>query len=96
MRTILSWALFGAAVVSFSHLWQGVRGVLEGQRLYGPLGALAWMGLFLSSLGYLAFLIYAADRARGRARRHIAIFDRLIDRRPSRGAGGRGAGSHGP
>lgn len=87
MRTLLSWALFGAAVVSFSHLWQGVRGVLEGQRLYGPLEALAWMGLFLSSLGYLVFLIYAADRASGRARRRIAIFDRLIDRRPSRGAG---------
>ncbi len=82
---LISSATFAAAVVSFSHLWQGVRGALEGQRLYGPLEALLWMGLFLWSLGYLAFVIYAADRAAGRARRSIRVFDRLLDRRrPSR------------
>lgn len=88
---VLSWAIFAAAVVSFSRLWQGVRGVLEGQRLYGPGEALLWMGLFLSSLGYLAFVIYAADRASGRAKRRIAVFDRMLDRHPPvRGPEGRG------
>jgi hypothetical protein len=91
---LVSWAIFGMAVVSFSRLWQGVRGALEGQRLYGPVEALLWMGLFLSSLGYLAFVIYAADRAAGRAKRRIGVFDRLIDRRrpsrhPQEGAAGR-------
>ncbi|MGQ0550395.1 MAG: hypothetical protein ACT4PY_12095 [Armatimonadota bacterium] len=80
MRMLLSWAMFGAAVVSFSRLWQGIRGALEGQRLYGPVEALAWMGLFLSSMAYLAFVLYSADRASGRTKRRIALFDRLIDR----------------
>lgn len=86
MRTLASWMAFAAAVVSFSRLWQGVRGALEGQRLYGPLEALFWMGLFVGSMGYLAFVIYAADRAAGRTRRSIGLFDRLLDlRRPGSG-----------
>ncbi len=72
--------IFAAAVVSFSRLWQGVRGALDGQRLYGPAEALVWMGVFVGSMGYLAFVIYAADRAAGRTRRRIAIFDRALDR----------------
>ncbi len=93
MRMLLSWVVFAAAVVSFSRLWQGIRAALEGQRLYGPFEALVWMGVFLFSLGYLALTIYAADRASGRAKRRIALFDRLIDRHqaprtPSRGGGG--------
>jgi len=77
---LLSWVVFAAAVVSFSRLWQGVRGALEGQRLYGPTEAIFWMALFLVSLGYLAMMIYALDRASGRAKRRIAFFDRLLDR----------------
>ena len=92
MRMLVSWAIFGVAVVSFSRLWQGVRGVLEGQRLYGPVEALIWMGLFLLSLGYLTFVIYAADRASGRAKRRVALFDRIIDRH---GTSQRRAGEHG-
>ncbi|MDR7522246.1 MAG: hypothetical protein QN168_07280 [Armatimonadota bacterium] len=91
MRTLRSWAVFVAAVVSFSRLWQGVRAALEGGRLYGPLEALFWMGLFLGSMGYLAFLIYAADRAAGRTRRPMPLFDRLLDRRTGTGeVGARG------
>jgi hypothetical protein len=67
-----------------------VRGALEGQRLYGPLEALAWMGAFMGSMGYLAFVIYAADRAAGRTRRAMPLFDRLLDRpRPGARGGGR-------
>ena len=80
MRMLVSWVAFGVAVVSFSRLWQGVREGLDGHRLYGPLEALLWMGLFLGSLIYLAFVIYAADRAAGRTRRGIRAFDRLLDR----------------
>lgn len=86
MRTLAPWMAFAAAVVSFSRLWQGVRGALEGQRLYGPLEALLWMGLFVGSMGYMAFVIYAADRAAGRSMRSIGLFDRLLSRaRPKSG-----------
>ncbi|MDQ7858414.1 MAG: hypothetical protein QN174_09710 [Armatimonadota bacterium] len=80
MRTALSWAVFAAAVASFSRLWQGVRAALDGARLYGSLEALGWMVLFLGSMVYLALLIYAADRAAGRVRRPVALFDRILDR----------------
>lgn len=85
MRTLLSWVAFGAAIASFSKLWVGVRGALEGQRLYAPAEALFWMALFLSCMGYLAFVIYAADRAAGRTRRPMPWFDRVLDRRPRSG-----------
>jgi hypothetical protein len=91
VRTLGSLVAFVAAIGAFSRLWQGVRAVLEGDgRLYGSLEALWWMGLFLASMAYLAFVIYAADRAAGRTRRAIPIFDRWLQR-------GRGAevGSNG-
>jgi hypothetical protein len=90
MRTLASFLAFGAAITSFSRLWQGVRAVVEGDgRLYGSLEALWWMGLFLASMAYLAFVIYAADRAAGRAKRTIPIFERVLNR----GRGGRTAPS---
>jgi hypothetical protein len=88
VRTLLSWLAFGGAVAAFSKLWVGVRSALDGERLYAPLEALGWMGLFLGCMGYLAFVIYAADRAAGRTRRAMPWFDRLLDRgRPTGGVG---------
>ena len=92
MRTVASWGAFVGAVAAFSRLWQGVRAALDGDHLYGPLEALGWMALFLSAMGYLVFVIYAADRATGRAKRNIRVFDRLLDRArhmSPRGASGR-------
>jgi hypothetical protein len=80
MRLLASWIAFVAAIASFSKLWVGVRSALDGQRLYGSLEALGWMVAFLSSMGYLAFVIYAADRAAGRTKRAIPIFDRWLGR----------------
>jgi hypothetical protein len=86
-----SLAAFAVAVESCSRLWQGVRAALEGHRLYGPAEALAWMAAFWVSLGYLAFVIYAADRAAGRTRRPMPLFDRWLDRRAGGPQGGAGA-----
>jgi hypothetical protein len=81
MRTLASFVAFAAAIMSFSRLWQGVRSVVEGDgRLYGSLEAIWWMGLFLASMGYLAFVIYASDRAAGRAKRTIPLFERALNR----------------
>ena len=92
MRMLISWVTFAVAIASFSRLWQGVRGALDGQRLYGPAEALFWMAVFLGSMTYLAFVIYAADRAAGRARRSILVFDRLLDRRRPMSEEGRARG----
>jgi len=80
MRTVASLGAFVGAVAAFSRLWQGVRAALDGYHMYGPLEAVGWMVLFLSAMAYLAFVIYAADRASGRAKRSIRIFDRVLDR----------------
>ncbi len=89
MRMLASWGAFAIAIVSFSRLWQGVRGALDGQRLYGSAEALVWMAVFLGSMGYLAFVIYAADRAAGRTTRSIVMFDRVLDRSRPAAPGGR-------
>ena len=86
---LTSWGAFAIAIVSFSRLWQGVRSALDGQRLYGSAEALVWMAVFLGSMGYLAVMIYAADRAAGRTQRRIALFDRLLDRGRPTSAGAR-------
>lgn len=83
---LASWGAFALAIGSFSRIWQGVRAALEGERLYGSMEGAMWMLLFLGSMAYLAFVIYAADRAAGRTRRGMRLFDRILDR----GAGSRG------
>jgi hypothetical protein len=90
MRTLASWGAFAVAIVSFSRLWQGVRAVMDGHRLYGSGEALFWMGVFAGSMVYLAFVLYATERAAGRTRRSIALFDRLLDGRANVGTGSRG------
>jgi hypothetical protein len=49
------------------------------------------MAAFWVSLGYLAFVIYAADRAAGRTRRPMPLFDRWLDGRAGGPQGGVGA-----
>ncbi len=80
MHTLLSWAAFAGAVVSFSALWGAFRGALEGRPPVSPAAFLSLVAVFLMSLGYMAFVVYAAARAAGKVRRPIALFDRLLDR----------------
>jgi len=79
MRTVLSWVAFAVAIYTFSGLWGAVRGVWEGRPMVPPAAFLGLVTTFLLSLGYVAFVVYAADRAAGKVRRHIAFFDRFLD-----------------
>ncbi len=80
MRTLLSWAAFAVAIYTFSRLWGAVRGAWEGHPPVPPAAFLGLVAAFVLSLGYVAFVVYAADRAAGKVRRPIALFDRLLDR----------------
>ncbi|MDQ7849938.1 MAG: hypothetical protein QN152_09080 [Armatimonadota bacterium] len=80
MRTLLSWAAFAAAVYAFSGLWAAFRGALQGRPTVSPAPFLGLVALFLISMAYLAFVVYAADRGAGRVRRRIALFERILDR----------------
>lgn len=80
MRTLLSWLAFAVAIYTFSGLWGAVRGAWEGRPMVPPAAFLGLVATFLLSLGYVAFVVYAADRAAGKVRRPIALFDRLLGR----------------
>jgi hypothetical protein len=80
MRTVLSWVAFATAVYTFSGLWGAFRSAWEGTPATPPAAFLGLTAAFLLSLGYVAFVIYAAERAAGRVRRPIAFFDRLLGR----------------
>lgn len=79
-RTLPSLAAFAVAVYSFSALWGAARGAWEGRPTLPPGPFLIYAAAFVGSLLYLAFVLYAADRAAGRVRRRIGAFDRLLDR----------------
>lgn len=80
MRTLLSWVAFVVAIYTFSGLWGAVRGAWEGRPAVPPSAFLGLVATFLLSLGYVAFVVYAADRAAGKVRRPIGFFDRILDR----------------
>ena len=80
MRTLFSWAAFAVAVYTFSALWGAFRGAWEGKPTTPPEAFLGLVAAFLFSLGYMAFVVYAAERAAGKVRRPIALFDRILHR----------------
>ncbi|HEV8338711.1 MAG TPA: hypothetical protein VGR25_03525 [bacterium] len=79
-RALMSLAAFAVAVYTFSVLWGAARAAWEGHPTLPPGPFLASVAAFVGALGYLAFVVYAADRAAGRVRRRIGAFDRLLDR----------------
>lgn len=79
-RSLPSLAAFAVAVYTFSALWGAARSAWEGHPTLPPTAFLAYVAAFVASLGYLAFILYAAERAAGRVRRRIGAFDRLLDR----------------
>ena len=82
IRTLASLAAFAAAVYTFSALWGALRGAWEGHPTLPPGPFLTYLAAFMGSLLYLAFAVYAADRAAGNVRRRIGPFERLLDRTP--------------
>ena len=79
-RTLASWAAFLVAIYTFSHLWGAFRGAWGGRATVPPGSFLGLVALFLGSLVYMVFVVYAAENAAGRVRRRIALFDRWLDR----------------
>ncbi len=82
LRRLLPWVAFGVGVYSLSMLWGAVRGAWIGHPTLPPLAFGGVVLLFLSSLGYMGFVVYAGERSAGRVRRRIALFDRILDARP--------------
>lgn len=80
IRTLLSIGAFAVAVGTFSRLWEVARLAWQGQPSVPPGSLLGLVALFLISLTYLAFVIYAADRSTGRVKRRVALFERLLRR----------------
>lgn len=80
LGAIVSLVAFGVAVYTFSELWGAFSGAWQGRPTLGPAALLVVLAGFLASLTALGYMIYATDRAAGRVRRRIAVFDRILDR----------------
>jgi hypothetical protein len=78
---------FAAAIWAIGNGWTALReawGAPTGSHVAAVLGYLA---VFLAAFAYLGFGVYAADRAAGKIRRPIGLYERLLARRPGRTPG---------
>ncbi|MBI4280156.1 MAG: hypothetical protein HY660_17020 [Armatimonadetes bacterium] len=90
MRRIVFFGMFAVAIWALAELW-ALAGPVWEQRSGGPWpAALGYAALLVGSFLYLGFLLYEADRAAGRVKRPIALYDRWIaakQRRINKGSG---------
>ena len=94
MRPFLFLIAFGAAVWAIGEGWAALRQTWAAPTWVG-LAAVAWyLTVFFAAFLYLGFGIYAAERAAGKVRRRIRLYERILARRgreQGRANGGRDA-----
>lgn len=61
--------------------WAALRGVWSSPTAAGGAAVAAYTAAFLAAFIYLAFWVYAADRAAGKVRRPIGLYERILNRR---------------
>ena len=87
MRPFVFLIAFAAAIWAIGGGWTALRETWSaptGPHLAALLGYLA---VFVAAFVYLGFGVYAADRAAGKVRRPIGLYERLLARRPGRTPG---------
>jgi hypothetical protein len=84
VRSFIFLIAFAAAMWAVGDGWAALRAAWAaptGPHLAAVLGYLA---VFTAAFAYLGFGVYAADRAAGKVRRTIGLFERLLARTPGR------------
>ncbi len=78
MRLLTIAAAFVAALVSLQAGWAALRAAWAVPTA-GALGrVLVYAAVFAAAFLYLGFWVYAADRAAGRVRRRIGLYERFL------------------
>ncbi|MBI2122733.1 MAG: hypothetical protein HYT96_01070 [Armatimonadetes bacterium] len=78
MKLIAYLAAFAIAIWSLSRGWASLRRTWVAPDAAGMIVTLAYAAVFLGAFLYLGFLSYAADRAAGRVRRRIGLYERFL------------------
>jgi hypothetical protein len=69
---------FAVAVVALRQIFRAYGEALAAQTPAAWLAALGWTALLLGAFVYAGFLIYAADRAAGKLRRRLGLYERFL------------------
>jgi hypothetical protein len=86
-RKLTFWALLAVAVVALSQFLAAWREWQAAPSL-GHVAAVVVLGLgLLAVVGWLGFLLYEVDRAAGRVRHQIGVYEWVIAMRRTGGAG---------
>ncbi len=71
-------AAFLLAMVSLAAGWAVLRAVWQAPTVAGWLQTVGYAAVFAVSFLYLGFWVYAWDRAAGRVKRHIGLYERFL------------------
>jgi hypothetical protein len=90
MRPFFYLIAFGAAIWAIGDGWPALQETWAAPTPAGAASVLAYLAVFVLAFLYIGFTIYAADRAAGRVRRPIALYERVLAKRArKRGEGDR-------
>jgi hypothetical protein len=78
---------FAAAIWAIGEGWAALREAWDAPTGSHVAAVLGYLAVFIAAFVYLGFGVYAADRAAGKVRRPIGLYERLLARRPGRGPG---------
>ncbi len=78
MKLIAYLAAFTVAIWSLSRGWAALRQTWFAPEAAGVAATLLYAGLFASAFLFLGYWSYAADRAAGRVRRRIGLYERFL------------------
>ena len=90
MRPFLFLIAFGAAIWAIEDGWAALLGTWARPTWGGAVSVLSYLAVFLAAFLYLGFGVYAAERAAGKVRTRIGLYERLLARRAGTGNGAQG------
>jgi hypothetical protein len=90
MRPFFFLIAFGAAIWAIGDGWAALRETWTAPTWTGVASVLAYLAVFVAAFLYVGFTVYAADRAAGRVRRPIRLYEGILAKRArERGVGTR-------
>lgn len=98
MRPFLFLIAFGAAIWAIGEGWAALLAAWPAPTWPGVAAVLGYLVVFLIAFLYLGFGVYAADRAAGKVRTRIGVYERILAKRagePGTGSRERTATPHG-
>jgi len=79
--------VFAAAIWAIGDGWAALREAWAAPTGRHVAAVLGYLAVFVAAFIYLGFGVYAADRAAGKVRRRIGLYERLLATRAGRSAG---------